>query len=217
MIVGPYRPISAFDWRGGTAPRQIETMPRLVQFPPIGTLPVIGFVGASGSGKTTLIEAVLPLLIRAGLRTAVLKHAHHGFDMDRPGKDSHRVREAGAAQVLVASRERWVLMGEETPGLTEPAFHELLARFDPSKVDLVLVEGFAREEYPKIEVYRPSTGKPPKCWPSDPAIIAVASDETVGVAAPVVRLDINRAQDVAEFLLEQIGAGKSSTRIKHAV
>ncbi len=191
-------------------------MPRIIQFRPIRTLPVIGLVGSSGSGKTTLIAAVLPLLSRAGLQTAVLKHAHHGFDMDRPGKDSYRVREAGAAQVLVASRERWVLMGEETPERTEPPFRELLAKFDPASVDLVLVEGFAREDYPKIEVYRPSTGQPPKSWPSDPAIIAVASDEPLSVTAPVVRLDLNRPEDVAAFLLARVNDMSPSLRVKHA-
>lgn len=191
-------------------------MPRVIQFRPIRSLPVIGLVGSSGSGKTTLLEGVLPLLSRAGLRTAILKHAHHGFDLDRPGKDSHRVREAGAAQVLVASRERWVLMGEESPDLTEPPFRELLARFDPAKVDLVLVEGFAREDYPKIEVYRPSTGQPPKCWPSDPAIIAVASDQPLSVTFPVVRLDLNRPEDVVAFLIARASAMNPSLRVQHA-
>lgn len=168
--------------------------------------PVVGFVGASGTGKTTLISAVLPFLRAAGLRVGVLKHARHGFDMDRPGKDSYRVREAGAAQVLVASRERWVLLSELDPGQAEPPFRELLDRFDPGLVDVVLAEGFAGESYPKIEVYRPSHGAPPKCWPRDPMIIAVATDAPLEVAAPVRRLDLNAPEIVAEFLLAHLAA-----------
>ncbi|HMV31984.1 MAG TPA: molybdopterin-guanine dinucleotide biosynthesis protein B, partial [Gemmatimonadales bacterium] len=139
-------------------------------------LPAIGFVGSSGSGKTTLLTAVLPHLRDAGLRVAVLKHARHGFDMDRPGKDSYRAREAGAAEVLVASRSRWVLLSEAEGAQDEPPFRELLGRFDRTRVDLVLVEGFAGEPYPKIEVYRPAHGEPPKCWPADPRVVAVATD-----------------------------------------
>lgn len=162
---------------------------------------VIGFVGSSGSGKTTLIAGVIPFLTHAGLRVAVMKHARHGFDMDHPGKDSFRVREAGAAQVLVASRERWVLLGETRPRVEEPAFHALLGHFDGREIDLVLAEGFAGESYPKIEVYRPSHGKPPKCWPGDSDICAVATDELLAVPAPVVRLDLNRPDLVAEYIL----------------
>lgn len=167
------------------------------------TVPVLGFVGSSGSGKTTLLAAVLPRLVSAGRRVAVLKHARHGFDLDRPGKDSHRIREAGAAQVLVASADRWVLMTETPSGGPEPAFRSLLEQFNPREIDLVLAEGFAREPYPKIEVYRPLHGKPPKCWPSDPWVVALATDALVAVAPPVVRLDLNRPDLVAEFLLKE--------------
>ena len=164
-------------------------------------IPVIGFVGLSGSGKTTLISAIIPFLSRAGRRVAVLKHAHHGFDMDRPGKDSYRMREAGAAQVLVASRDRWVLQTETPSGGAEPRFLDLLRRFNPQEIDLILAEGFSSESYPKIEVYRPSLGEPPKCWPHDPAVCAVATDVLLAVAEPVVRLDLNRPDLVADYLL----------------
>ncbi len=167
-------------------------------------LPVIGFVGASGSGKTTLIVALLPLLRAAGVRAAVLKHARHGFDMDRPGKDSFRAREAGAAQVLVASRSRWVLMTELDGTLEEPPFRELLAQFDPGSVDLVLAEGFAGESCPKIEVHRPSHGEPPKCWPGDPLVLAVATDAPLDVPPPARRLDLNQPRDVAQFVLAHL-------------
>ena len=168
-------------------------------------IPAVGFVGASGSGKTTLIARVLPALRAEGLRVAVLKHAHCGFDMDRPGKDSYRVREAGATEVLIASRSRWAHLGELEGELDEPPFRELLDRFDPGRVDLVLVEGFARECYPKIEVYRPALGEPPRCWPGDPGVIAVATDAPLAVARPVGRLDLNAPLEVAGFLLAHLG------------
>jgi molybdopterin-guanine dinucleotide biosynthesis protein B len=179
-------------------------------------IPVIGFVGASGSGKTTLITALLPLLGRAGLKVAVLKHAHHGFDIDRPGKDSYRAREAGAAQVLIASRERWVLMGEATRDLDEPPFRELLGRFDPAAIDLVLAEGFSTESYPKIEVYRPALGGAPKCWPHDTDICAVATDALVTIAAPVIPLDLNRPDLIAEYLLRASPVARHPAEVSHA-
>jgi molybdopterin-guanine dinucleotide biosynthesis protein B len=132
---------------------------------------LIGLTGWSGSGKTTLLTALLPLLIARGLSVSTVKHAHHGFDVDRPGKDSFRHREAGAREVLVASARRWALMHEiDGP---EPALPDLLARLAP--VDLVLVEGFKANPHPKIEVHRPSTGAEPM-WPERPDIVAVASD-----------------------------------------
>ena len=173
-------------------------------------LPVIGFVGASGSGKTTLITAVLPELRAAGFRVAVLKHAHHGFDMDRPGKDSFRAREAGAAQVLVASGHRWALLTELEDACEEPPFGELLERFDPGRVDVVLAEGFARECYPKIEVYRPALGEAPRCWPGDPMGVAVATDAPLAVARPVARLDLHAPAAVAGFVLDHLHAGAVS-------
>jgi molybdopterin-guanine dinucleotide biosynthesis adapter protein len=168
-------------------------------------LPVIGFVGWSGCGKTTLITALMPQLMRRGLRVAVLKHAHHGFDIDRPGKDSYRVREAGAVQVLVASRDRWVLMAEEKDrGPAEPHFEELLGRFDPTQVDLVLAEGFSTAAYPKIEVYRADRGEPPKCWPDDPHLIALATDSPPPTPARLPVLDLNDPLAVAEFILRRL-------------
>jgi molybdopterin-guanine dinucleotide biosynthesis protein B len=166
--------------------------------------PIVGFIGASGSGKTTLITAVLPLLHAQGLRVAVLKHAHCGFDMDRPGKDSFRVREAGASEVLIASRSRWAHLGELEGDLAEPPFRELLERFDPGRVDFVLAEGFARECYPKVEVYRPALGEPPRRWPGDPMVIAVATDAPLAVARPVRRLDLNAPGEVVGLLLDHL-------------
>lgn len=175
-------------------------------------LPTLCFVGSSGSGKTTLLTRLLPRLRAAGLRVAVVKHAHHGFDLDRPGKDSYRVREAGAAQVLVASRRRWVLM-TELDGTDEPTLAELLARLDPAAIDLVLAEGFAGEACPKIEVYRAAHGEPPKCWPADPAVVAVASDVPVVVDEPGVRLDLNDPDEVCRFVLSHLAPRAASMSI----
>ena len=164
---------------------------------------VMGFVGTSGSGKTTVIEQVVARLADTGLRVGVLKHARHGFDMDRPGKDSYRVREAGAAQVLVASRERWVLLGEQPDLLEEPSLEAMLRRFDAAALDLVLVEGFSHEHYSKIEVYRTAHGKPPRCWPHDSDLIAIATDTPMDGGA-VPRLDVNAPLEVTQFVLDYL-------------
>jgi molybdopterin-guanine dinucleotide biosynthesis adapter protein len=132
---------------------------------------VLGIVGWSGSGKTTLVTALLPLLRARSLTVSTVKHTHHGFDMDQPGKDSYRHREAGALEVLVASSTRWALL-HEIDG-TEPRLPELLARMQP--VDLVLVEGFKTHPYAKLEVYRPALGKPP-IWHRAQDVVAVATD-----------------------------------------
>ena len=132
---------------------------------------VLGIVGWSGSGKTTLLTALIPHLRAAGLSLSTVKHAHHGFDMDRPGKDTYRHREAGAHEVMVATARRWALL-HEVDG-PEPALPDLLARMAP--VDLVLVEGFKTHEFPKLEVHRPALGKPP-IWPDWPDVVAVATD-----------------------------------------
>ena len=133
---------------------------------------VFGIAGWSGSGKTTLIERVVPRLIRGGLTVSVIKHAHHGFDLDRPGKDSYRQREAGALEVLVTSGSRWALM-HELRGEPEPTLAESIARLTPC--DLVLVEGYKTVPIPKLEVWRAATGKP-QLFPEDPSIVAVATD-----------------------------------------
>src|SRR5436309_14314232 len=146
---------------------------------------VIGLVGWSGAGKTTLLTRVIPQLQKQGLRVSVIKHAHHAFDVDVPGKDSWKHREAGAAAVLVSSSQRWALM-HELRGAAEPRLPELLAKLSP--VDLVVVEGFKREPHRKIEVYRAVNGKP-LLFPDDPAIAAIAADAAVETALPVAHLD----------------------------
>ena len=147
---------------------------------------VIGIAGWSGAGKTTLLAKLIPRLVARGVRVSTVKHAHHAFDVDQPGKDSHTHRMAGATEVLVSSLNRWALVNE-LRGAPEPTLPELLAKLAP--VDLVVVEGFKHGAHPKLEVYRAAVGKPP-LHPDDPHIVAVASDAPVpGARVPVVGLD----------------------------
>jgi molybdopterin-guanine dinucleotide biosynthesis protein B len=134
---------------------------------------VIGLAGWSGSGKTTLLARLIPLLTGEGLRVSTIKHAHHNFDVDKPGKDSWTHRQAGASEVLVVSDTRWALM-HELRGDTEPSLTELLGKL--SECDLVIVEGFKREPIPKIEIWRAEVGKP-LLHPDDPAIVLMTSDD----------------------------------------
>jgi molybdopterin-guanine dinucleotide biosynthesis protein B len=150
-----------------------------------GKMKVFGIAGYSGSGKTTLIEQLVPCLVMEGLRVSIIKHAHHGFDVDQPGKDSYRHREAGAFEVLVTSPQRWVLM-HELRGRPEPSLEEQLQRFSPC--DLVLIEGFKKQAFPKLEVHRKATGKP-LLYPTDPRVVAVASDEPLETSLPQFRLE----------------------------
>lgn len=161
---------------------------------------VFGLAGWSGSGKTTLVLGILPLLTGIGLRVSTVKHAHHHFDVDKPGKDSFRHREAGATEVLVASSSRWALM-HELRDEAEPSVEDLLARMTP--VDLLIIEGFKQHRHPKLEIHRPSVGKPP-IWPNDPDIVAVASDVALeGVPVPVLALDDHAA--IVAFILSATG------------
>ena len=159
---------------------------------------VLGIVGWSGSGKTTLLVAVLPLLRTWGLSVSTIKHAHHGFDMDQPGKDSHRHRLAGAHEVLVASSRRWALL-HDTEG-REAELPELLAKMDP--VDLVLVEGFKSHPYSKLEVYRASLGKPP-LWEREPKVVAVASDSIHDIGARIL-LPLNDPKAIATWIRTRV-------------
>jgi len=146
---------------------------------------VIGLAGWSGAGKTTLLTRAIPHLLKEGLRVSVIKHAHHEFDVDVPGKDSWLHRQSGASEVLVSSTRRWALM-HELRGAAEPRLQELLAKMAP--VDLVLVEGFKREPHRKIEVHRAANGKP-WLFPDDPGIVGIVTDAVVETRLPVVHLD----------------------------
>jgi molybdopterin-guanine dinucleotide biosynthesis protein B len=167
---------------------------------------VFGFAGYSGSGKTTLIEALIPRFVLEGLRVSVIKHAHHEFDIDQPGKDSYRHREAGASEVMLASQKRWVLM-HELRGATEPELPELLERFAPC--DLVLVEGFKRQPIPKLEIHRAAACKP-LLYPRDVRIVGVATDEPLDTALPQFGLDDYDA--VAGFILLHLGLGGEASQ-----
>ena len=146
---------------------------------------LIGLAGWSGAGKTTLLTRLIPVLNARGARVSTLKHAHHAFDVDRPGKDSFEHRSAGARQVLVSSTNRWALMTEHR-GAPEPGLAALLALLSP--VDLVIVEGFKRDGHPKIEVHRAANGKP-WLYKEDPAIVAIAADLAPAAELPYAHLD----------------------------
>ncbi len=167
-------------------------------------IPILGFAAYSGTGKTTLLEALLPKLTEAGLRIGMLKHAHHNFDVDKPGKDSYRLRQAGASQMLIASRNRYALM-TETPE-AEAEFEYLLTRFDSEKLDVVLVEGCKNIAFPKIELHREEVGKP-WLYPNDENIIAIASD-CLELDSDLPQLSINDLDAIAEFVLQYVDASK---------
>jgi len=159
---------------------------------------VFGIAGYSGSGKTTLLEKLIPALTARGLRVSVIKHAHHGFDIDRPGKDSYRHREAGASEVLLSCNDRWALMHERRDE-GEVSLNELLSRLAPC--DLVLIEGFKQEPVPKLEVYRAENGKPP-LFPERGDIIAVATDSELATALPI--LPLNDIAAIADFVMNHL-------------
>lgn len=161
-------------------------------------LPLLGIAAWSGTGKTTLLERLLPALRERGLRVAVIKHAHHAFDVDQPGKDSHRLRQAGAEPILVASRARVALM-METPDREEADLAELIEMVRPQRPDLVLVEGFKAWPLPKLELYREAVGKPLRAA-EDAWIVAVASDGTPDLPDDVERLDLNDPERLADWI-----------------
>ncbi len=161
-------------------------------------LPLLGIAAWSGTGKTTLLEQLLPRLGDRGIRVAVIKHAHHGFDVDQPGKDSHRLRQAGAVPMLVASRARLALM-METPGRDEADLAALVEMVGLHRPDLVLVEGFKAWPLPKLELYRPHLGKPLRAE-QDPWIRAVASDVELSLPGDVQWLDLNDLGAITDWI-----------------
>lgn len=160
-------------------------------------IPVFGFAAYSGTGKTALLVKLLPLMKLQGLRVAMVKHTHHDFDIDRPGKDSFELRKAGADQVLLASDKRSALLTEYGKQ-SEPGLSELIEKLDLNNLDLVLVEGFRHLPFPKIELHRPSTAKP-LLYKEDMSIIAVASDEDIETG-DLPLLNINAVEEVAGFI-----------------
>lgn len=182
------------------------------QNPQRPNLPLLGFAAYSGTGKTTLLEALLPKLTATGLRIGLLKHAHHDFDVDKPGKDSYRLRKAGASQMLIASRNRHALM-TETPD-AEAEFDYLLTRFDAEKLDVILVEGCKNIAFPKIELHRAEVGKP-WLYPHDKNIIAIAADETVATDLP--QMHINDLDAIADFVLDYVNKWRAQQIQPHTV
>lgn len=164
-------------------------------------LPMLGIAAFSGTGKTTLLTQLLPILRSKGLRIAVIKHAHHQFDIDKPGKDSYEIREAGASQVVVASKNLLALMQKPLAERDEPQLYECLARLDYVDLDLVLVEGFKQTTFPKLELHRPSIGKP-LLANDDPQIIAVATDADIALNRELPVLNLNDIGKIAEFIEE---------------
>ncbi|MGB1702796.1 MAG: molybdopterin-guanine dinucleotide biosynthesis protein B [Cycloclasticus sp.] len=162
------------------------------------SLPVLGFSANSGTGKTTLISLLLPLLKERGLQVGLIKHSHHNFETDQPGKDSYRLRKAGASPVLLVSKYRRAII-TELPG-DEPRLEDQLACFPADSLDLMIVEGFKHESFPKIELHRAEL-KAPLLFRQDPSIIAIASDTPLSTSLPC--LDLNKPEEVADFIYNE--------------
>jgi len=164
-------------------------------------VPLLGFCAYSGTGKTHLLEKLIPLLQQQGLKVAVIKHTHHSFDMDRPGKDSYRLRAVGANPVILASNKRWVLM-QETSSQVDVDFASLVETLQQhtKSLDLILVEGFKHEQFAKIELHRPVLKQPLLCQ-NDDSVIAVATDESLPVTLPIPVLNLNNPQQILGFVI----------------
>jgi len=163
-------------------------------------VPILGFAAFSGTGKTTLLTKLIPLLKNHGLRIALIKHSHHNFEIDKPGKDSYRLREAGATPVMLVSSHRRAII-TEFDSVIEPRLDDQLKALDQSNLDLILVEGFKAENFPKIELHRPSLEKP-FIFPDDPSIIAIATDgKELSLNSPI-HLDINNPQLITKFIID---------------
>jgi len=169
--------------------------------------PLIGFCAFSGTGKTTLLTQLIPLLKAANIRLAVIKHAHHNFDVDHKEKDSYKLRHAGASQMLISSSRRWALMTELSDEETELKLNELITQVDHENIDLILVEGFKNEAFAKIELHRPSLGHPIMCL-NDQNIVAFASDKSCDVPENIACLDINAPNEITTFIIEHFNLKK---------
>jgi len=174
--------------------------------------PLLGVCAYSGTGKTTLLTQLIPVLKKQGLMIGLVKHAHHQFDTDLPGKDSYKLRKAGASEILVASSKRLALIHESPERKNDPALEELLPFLSLNELDLVLVEGFKHELLPKIELNRPSLGKP-YLFPNVPGIIALATDLAPSEEIEIPILDLNKIDEIAEFILVKF-LGKETSLIE---
>ncbi len=169
--------------------------------------PIIGLSAYSGSGKTTLLEKLIPKLNRKGIRVAVIKHAHHSFDIDHPKKDSYKIRKAGAQQILISSQKRWALVHEHANEGNELTLEEALQNISTETIDLIIVEGFKAAPIPKIEVHRPSIGKP-LIAAKDQHIIAIATDKPEDIDSSLPLLDLNQAEMIADYIEHFISKNK---------
>ena len=163
--------------------------------------PILGIVAFSGTGKTTLLKQLIPILKAHGLHLALIKHTHHQFDIDIPGKDSYELRHAGAEQVMVASRRRWALMVETPNQVDDPRLDSLIQHLDSRELNLIMVEGFKHTAIPKIELHRPALKKP-LLFPEDPHIIAIASDAPLTQQTGLPQLALNNPESIADFVME---------------
>jgi molybdopterin-guanine dinucleotide biosynthesis adapter protein len=164
-------------------------------------IPILGFAAFSGTGKTTLLTQLIPILKQEGLRIGLIKHSHHNIQIDQPGKDSFRLREAGASPVMLVSSHRRAII-TEFDHISEPMLDEQLLAFDQSELDLILVEGFKAAKFPKIELHRTSLNKP-LLYPNDPNIIAIATDSPLGSPQNLVQLDLNQPEMIAKFITQK--------------
>jgi molybdopterin-guanine dinucleotide biosynthesis protein B len=174
------------------------------------SIPILGFAGWSGAGKTTLIKQLIPALIQKKIQLSIIKHAHHSFDVDYPGKDSYLFRKAGARQTLLASHHRWVLMDEHLHD-QEPDLFELIERLDKSLINLILVEGFRDVSFPKIEVYRPALGKALLCE-NDEHIFALLTDQPITLKRHIPILDLNDLNTTCQFIADWVESSLMSNR-----
>jgi molybdopterin-guanine dinucleotide biosynthesis protein B len=162
--------------------------------------PVLGFAAFSGTGKTTLLTKLIPALKNRGIRVGVIKHSHHDFEIDYPGKDSHRLRSAGATPLMIVSPYRRVMI-EEFDKRLDVDLQQQLACFPNQEIDLLLIEGFRNQPIAKIELHRPSQGKP-LLYPDDPNIIAIAADQALPLPETMIQLDLNNPETIADFIVE---------------
>ncbi len=165
--------------------------------------PLLGFAAWSGTGKTTLLRQIIPTLRKRGIRVAAIKHTHHDFEIDLPGKDSYELRKSGANQVLVASARRWALMNENSGDATEPDLQKLLPKLDHDNLDLILIEGFKHEPIPRIELHRSALGKP-LLYPNDSQIIAIAISSDEKITPSIKRLNLDNSEQITDFIETKI-------------
>lgn len=167
---------------------------------PNARVPLLGFAAFSGTGKTTLLTQLIPRFTASGLRVGLIKHSHHDFEIDYPGKDSYELRRAGASPVMLSSSHRRAVIAE-LPEVREPVLDDELRHFDQTGLDLILVEGFKHERFPKLELHRPALGRP-LLFPNDDTIIAIATDAPLPVKPTIPQLDLNDPDRIARFILD---------------